>query len=198
VAYTQDPSSSQPDRESRLNEVYLTIISRYKDYIEEQEGLSVAELPILVTPLAPRIKEKTIQIKSTFLNYDYETNFMEAANSVYKFIKEEINDVALPLQFWLTPEETLTFMLGDPMDKNILMCSLLVSLGNPSAKVLVRINEGTRKVFTYYEFKGALHIFDMEEGMKEFPNKEELLASLAIGDDTVAYEFNNQMYADLY
>jgi hypothetical protein len=33
-------SGKKSDKEFRLNQMYLAIISRYKDYIEEKEGLS--------------------------------------------------------------------------------------------------------------------------------------------------------------
>ena len=192
-------SSSQPlDREKRLNQLYLAIISRYREYIEEKEGLSVAELPTLVMPNNQKVKEKAAGIKAEFLNYGYDGNFMEASIKAYEFVKNSIAETALPLQFWLTPDETLTFMLGDVMDKNILLCSILIELGNHSTKVFVRMVDSTRKVFVYYEFKNRIYVFDNEEGIKEFNNREELLASLGVGEETTAYEFNNQMYVDIY
>ena len=186
------------ERQNRLEKVYLAIISRYKDYIEEKESLSVAELPVLVTPINQKVNEKADEIKSEFLNYDYDSNFLEASQKAYEFVKNVIDNVVLPLQFWLTPEETLVFMLGDSMDKNILLCSMLVSLGNPSSKVLVKLVDSTRKTMVYYEFKGILYMLDLETGISNFSSKDELLKSLGMNDEAVAYEFNNQMYADLY
>lgn len=184
------------EKEKRLNQLYLAIISRYKDYIEEKENLSVAELPTLVIPNNIRVKEKADEIKSGFLNYNYEANFGEAATRTIEFINNEIPDVILPLQFWLTPEETLTFMLGDVMDRNILLCSILIALGNPSAKVLVMMFENSRSVIVHYEFKDKLYMLD-ETGTKEFNSKEEMLKSFEVNDEAIVYEFNNQMYADI-
>lgn len=45
-------------REGRLNNLYLAVISRYKEYIEEKEGLSVAELPTLVTPNSEKVAKR--------------------------------------------------------------------------------------------------------------------------------------------
>lgn len=190
-------SPEKSSREERLNQIYLAIIARYKDYIEEKEGLSVAELPMLVMPDSEKVKTKADEIKSGFLNYVYETNFYDASTRAYEFVKKEVEDATLPLQFWLTPEETLEFMMGDTMDKNILLCSMLVRLGNPSAKVLVKMVD-TRKVHVYYEFKDKIYMFDFDSGIKEFNDKKEMLKSLEIKDETTAYEFNNQMYADIY
>ncbi|MGI0100391.1 MAG: hypothetical protein ACREBH_01550 [Candidatus Micrarchaeaceae archaeon] len=192
-----DPANSAIERDGSLNRLYLAIISRYKDYIEEKEGLSVAELPTLVTPANHKVAEKVEEIKAGFLNYDYEANFIEASGKAFMFVKDEIADTVLPLQFWLTPEETLTFMLGDHMDKNILLCSMLVCLGNPSSKVLVRLNDGSRKVVTYCEFYGSMRMFDLEDAEREFKTKEEAVSYMGMDSDASIYEFNNQMYADI-
>lgn len=191
-------SDKLSDKESRLNQIYLAIISRYKDYIEEKESLSVAELPVLVTPNDTKVKEKAAELKAGFLNYDYDGNFKEASTRAYDFVKKEITEATLPLQFWLTPEETLTFKLGDSIDKNILLCSIFIGLGNPSAKVFVKIGDAARKVFVYYEFKDKIYLFDIEGGIKELDSKDSMLKTMDLKEETTAYEFNNQMYADIY
>ncbi len=190
-------SEAQNERERRLNQIYLAIISRYKDYIEEKEGLSVAELPTLVMPSEQRVASKVDEIKASSLNYSYDDNFYSASVDAYNFVRMEIEDTILPLQFWLTPEETLEFMMGDSMDKNILLCSLLIKLGNPSAKVFVKMPESTRKVFVYYEFKDKFYLMDLENNVQEFENRGLMLKRLDIQGETIAYEFNNQMYADI-
>ncbi|MDE1871320.1 MAG: hypothetical protein KGI06_03710 [Candidatus Micrarchaeota archaeon] len=190
-------SESPAEREQRLNQIYLAIISRYKEYIEEKESLSVAELPTLVTPGNERVAQKAKEIRERFLNYDYETNFQEAASMAHEFVTKSITDIVLPLQFWLTPEETLTFMMGDTMDKGILLCSILVNLGNPSAKALIRTVEAYRDVFVYYELKNRVYVMD-GSGIREYEDKQKMLDSLEINENISAYEFNNQMYSDLY
>jgi hypothetical protein len=192
-------SSNKPkDKEIRLNQLYIAIISRYKEYIEEKEGLSVAELPTLIMPNDEKVRLKAEEIKAKFLNYQYDNDFYEASIKAYNFVKSEVEEVVLPLQFWLTPDETLRFMMGDTMDKNILLCSILIKLENPSTKVFVKILEGTRKAFVYYTFKNKIFVLDNDEVPKEFNSKEEMLKSLKLNQETTAYEFNNQMYADIY
>lgn len=183
---------------SKLNQVYLFILSRYRDYIEEKERISVAELPILVTPKNQLVVKKVDEIKGLFNNYSYEVNFHEASLKAFQFVTEEIDDISLPLQFWLMPEETLQFMIGDLTDKGILLCSLLIALGNPSSKVFVAIDDNRRNVDVYYEFNDSIILFDMEEGgIKSFKKKDDMVSSFNLTDDSTAYEFNDQMYIDI-
>ena len=70
-------------------------------------------------------------------------------------------------------------------------------LGNPSAKVFVKIKSTTRESFVYYEFNNKVYVLDIGSGIKEFDSKKTMLDSLGIDDDTTAYEFNNQSYADV-
>lgn len=188
---------AQSEREKRLNQIYIAIISRYKEYIEEQEGLSVAELPTLIMPNGEKVSSKSEEIKSSFLNYSYDQNFHEASLEAYNFVKNAIEEIVLPLQFWLTPEETMEFMMGDSMDKNILLCSLLIKLGNPSSRVFVKMLESNRKVFVYYQFKNVLYLLDLDDEITELQDRRALLKMLDLKEETIAYEFNNQMYSDI-
>lgn len=184
-------------KEMRLNQLYLAIISRYKDYIEEMEHISVAELPALVTPKNEMVMKKADDIKKSFGVYNYGINFYEASINAFYFVKNNIEDAALPLQFWLTPEETLAFGIGDTMDRNILLASLLIDLGNPSAKVLVCVKDGVRRVFTYYELDGKAYVLDFPSGFKKFADRNEIIKSLGMNDETTAYEFNDKIHTEI-
>jgi hypothetical protein len=190
-------ASNKPDRDRRLNNLYLAIISRYKEYIEEKESLSVAELPTLVMPNSEKVRERVEEIKSKFLNYTYDNDFQEASLMAFNFVDEEIEDVTLPLQFWITPDETITFMMGDVIDKAILLCSMLVKIGNPSARVFVKIDNTTRRVFVYYEFRNRVWVLENGRESRGYENRNAMLKELEFNDETIAYEFNNQMYADI-
>jgi hypothetical protein len=113
------------DKETRLSQLYLSIISRYKGYIEEKEELAVAELPTLVLPKGELVLRKVNEIKGTFTNYGYDSDFPKAAMKAFEFVRDEIEEIILPLQFWLNPDETAEFRLGDRIDRNILLCSIL-------------------------------------------------------------------------
>ncbi|MEM0106825.1 MAG: hypothetical protein QXD11_02535 [Candidatus Micrarchaeaceae archaeon] len=181
----------------KLNQIFLLILLRYKDYIEEKENISVAELPTLVTPKNAFVAKKANEIKSSISNYIYELNFNEAALKAFKFVCDEIEETVLPLQFWLTPEETLKFRMGDITDKSILLCSLFIALGNPSSKVIVAL--GNKKIISiYYEFSNVLTLFDIQsKSMTVYASKEDLLAKLIADENVSAYEFNDQIYLDI-
>jgi len=185
---------NEVERLGKLNQLYLAIISRYKDYIQDKEGLSVAELPTLVTPKDETVVKKATEIRSGFDGYTYERDFYSAASVAFSFVKTGIEDAVLPLEFWLSPRDTLTYTMGDMIDKNILLCSMLVALGNPSAKVFVKMKDENFGAFVYCTFNDKIYKFDMVNGIREFGNKESLIASLSIDEDTTAYQFNNQAY----
>ncbi|MDE1857067.1 MAG: hypothetical protein KGH98_03205 [Candidatus Micrarchaeota archaeon] len=185
------------EREAKLNQLYLAIISRYKEYIEEKESIAVAELPTLVSPKNPLVVAKANEIKSSFGTYNYSARFNDAGRIAFDFVRTRVGEVTLPLQFWISPEETLRFMMGDVMDKNILLCSLLIALGNPSAKVLVTIRDSSLKAVTYYELNGKAYAMDLSSGIKEYQGNDAFVATLGIDDETTAYEFNDQMYRDI-
>ena len=187
-----------PKEEVKLNEIYLAIISRYKDYIEEKEELSVAELPTLVTPQSDAVVRRAEAIRQELGQYDYQKNFYDAAVLAFEFVRDEIEEVVLPVQFWLSPDETIRFRMGDRIDRCILLCSLLVALGNPSSKVFVLKDEGSRKVYVYFEFNGLFILLDVEDGVKEFKDNAQMLSFFNITEDDTVYEFNNQSYADVY
>ncbi len=189
--------SQVEQKEGRYNKLYLLIIERYKDYIEQKESLSVAELPTLITPNNELVKKKVDEVRTSFGTYTYDSNFYKASVDSFHFVRDEIERVVLPLQFWLTPEETLSFGMGDEMDKNILLCSMLIALGNPSAKVLIHIRDSSRKTLVYYEFQGKVYVLDPEDDVKSFENAQEMLDSMQIGEDSTVYEFNDRTYKDI-
>lgn len=186
------------EREIRYNKIYLSIISRYKDYIEQKENISVAQLPTMITPKDPAVTRKADGIKSGFAFYSYDLKFIEAAAKAFDFVKNEVEDIVLPLQFWLTPSETLSFMAGDEVDKNLLLCSLLMSLGNATSKVLMIIqNEAERRVFVHCEFGDKIYLFDLKGGIEQFDTLEEMIRYADIGEDSTAYEFSDHSYYDI-
>ncbi len=189
---------SMTEAEDRLAGLYLAIISRYKDYIEEKEELSVAELPTLVTPRADDIVSKAEEIKAGLSPYFYDRDFFAAARHAFEFVNASIDEVTLPVQFWLTPEETIRFRAGDRMDKSILLCSLLIALENHSTKVFMLIRNNDRKTCVYFEFAGKVTVMDFKDGIGEYRNRNEMLEKFAITEDDTAYEFNNRSYADIY
>ncbi len=189
--------AEDPGMSDRLNKLYLTIISRYKDYIEEKEGISIAELPSLVTPKSTAVVSKAEEIKLSFDNYQYDKYFYEASLKAFSFVKQMVKEVTLPVEFWLLPEEALAFLMGDAFDRNVLLCSLLIALGNPSARVLVVSRDDARKVYVHYDFNGSSYLMNLEERARKFGSIKDLTDSLSIPEDAIAYDFNDKSYMDI-
>ncbi|MEM0154597.1 MAG: hypothetical protein QW814_02060 [Methanothrix sp.] len=180
----------------KLNAIYLRIINRYRDYIGEEESLSVAELPRLVTPKDRSVMEKAEEIKSGFDHYVYEKDFYAASVTAYEFVRKKIETINLPVEFWLEPAETMEFGAGEKLDRYTLLCSLIIALGNPSAKILIIEKNDRLNPVLYYELDG-IYLIDFDSGIRKFSSKDEMLANIDIGEDSVAYEFNDKMYVDI-
>jgi hypothetical protein len=186
----------------KYNQLYLEVILRYKEYIEEKESLYVAELPKLVVPENEDVVNIANRIKNSMPSYNYNDNYYDSARLAYSYVKDEITLANLPIQFWLTPDETIKCGAGDIFDKAVLLCSLLIALGDVSAKIIIKVKDSERDFVVYSEFNNIIIAIDLESGIKEYKNKEELLRAMGIknADDSgevTAYEFNDKMYNSL-
>ncbi len=183
----------------KYNALYLEIIMRYKDVIETGETIYVAELPKLVTPEDETVLSVAGKMTSGFHIYNYEENFLEAARNAHNYVQNEIATISPPVQFWLRPSQVVNLQAGDIFDKVVLLCSVLIALGNPSATILTAVREEDKRHVVLCEYKGELLVIDLEDGITTVKSKEEALAMIGIKtvEGMTAYEFNNRMYNDL-
>ncbi|MDE1825034.1 MAG: hypothetical protein KGH61_02620 [Candidatus Micrarchaeota archaeon] len=183
----------------KYNQLYLAIILRYKDYIEEKEKLNVAELPKLITPQDESVAAISNRIKSAFQNYSYPRDFEAAARFAFEYVKNEISNVSLPIEFWLMPSETIKSEAGDVFDRATLLCSIFLALGNVSSKVVIVTGSTARKFIVYAELGQKIISHDLEDGPRQFPDKEAFIKSLRLDsdDELTAYEFSDKMYNSL-
>lgn len=182
------------------NSIYLEIIMRYRDQIEEQEGMHVAELPKLVTPENENVQLIASNIKDKFLTYDYDKHFLEAAKHAHQYVKDTIVTIDLPIQFWQRPADTIKYKAGELFDKTTLLCSILLALGSGSAKAIIAIKESERSFSTYFEFEGGVYSIDLDTGMTRHRDVNDMLVRLGIGsenEEVSAYEFNDKSYKDI-
>ncbi len=183
----------------KYNMLYLEMLLRYKEEIEKGEMLYVAELPKLVTPQDEAVLAVVNNIKSSFASYAFDDNFYDAAMKAQAYINTSVSGVSAPVQFWLTPGEVIRIGAGDTFDKMVLLCSMLVCLGNVSAKIITVVNAGTSKPAVYCEFHSKLLLMKPEGSISEFSSRQELLAAQGVSEDpdTSAYEFNDKMYSSI-
>lgn len=185
--------------QEKYGQLYLEVILRYKDYIEQNENLNVAELPKLITPSDESVVALAKAFKSAFDPYSYSSNFLAASKMAYDYVSNQIVHISLPIEFWLYPSNTIKCGAGDLFDKATLLCSLLIALGNPSAKVITSVKPNARRFLVYCAFDDKIVAFDLDRGTINFENKEKLIESLLLKDEdeTTAYEFNDEMYNNL-
>ncbi|MDE1762240.1 MAG: hypothetical protein KGH59_00440 [Candidatus Micrarchaeota archaeon] len=183
----------------RYNQLYLAVILRYKDYIEEKENLNVAELPRLITPTDESVISVANRIKGIFPAYSFRENYTEAVKFAQDYVNVEITNASLPIEFWLAPADTIKSGAGDVFDRANLLCSILISLGAVTAKVVTVVNSSGRRFLVYSESDQGIIAIDLEGGKRIFKDREQFLASLGLseGDDVTAYEFNDKMYNNL-
>lgn len=188
-----------PEMLKKYNDIYLSIIMRYKDYIEEREGLYVTDLPKLVTPEDPAVVSVAKGIMNQFPSYSYDRDFLEAARLAYLYIKDNVSTVNLPIQYWQRPGETISNRAGDPFDKAVLLCSVLIALGCAASKIIMALTDGKRDFIVYSEYKDEIIIVDLERGPGKAHGRDDLLSRIKIGanNETSAYEFNDKMYNDI-
>ncbi len=191
---------SEDELLKKYNALYLEMIMRYREKIEEGERLYMAELPKLVTPSDETVVAAANKIKGEFLSYNFDTDFPEAMRKAYAFVSSSISQVSPPIEFWLRPNQVLGIGAGDVFDQAVLLCSILIGLGNLSAKVVVSVKNETEKDYAVYcEFGGKILAVEIGKGMSELKDKNELLAKIGVfmGSETTVYEFNDKMYDSL-
>ena len=183
------PPSAQPEPsedELRLKACRL-IIDRYRELIEAQEQRSVSDLKGAVQPRNERIAAMRESLAEGFHPYVYEEHFMQAAKMAFEYVSS-FRTLSLPVSFWLDFTEMQQLMAGDEIDKSILLCSLLRSLGSESAKVVVT---DSRNSYVLFEFSGRNFVADHSQ--KEIVEKPEG-ASVLKGKPL--YSFNDKEYED--
>jgi hypothetical protein len=176
--------------------VYKKIIERYREQIEMGETKTVPDLKNLVDPKNKAVLQVKQEIEDKFRPYIYEQSFLEAAKDAFEFMRDEIENEALPVDFWLYPEDVLELKIADEMDKAIFLCSILISLDNETARVVVE-TEGGRHAFVLFEFGGKSHLMDPVHNINISGSREEVLKEHLQGHESkVIYEFNHKGYEE--
>lgn len=178
--------------------LYRKIFERYAEIIEASEEKSVLELRALVEPENAAVQEAKRRVTSAFRPYVYQDNFMAAAERALEHVAG-IKTETLPVEFWLKPEDITELGVAGDMDKAILLCALLIALGNESAKVnIAEAENGLKLSLVTFEFGGRQYLLDPREGrMRGGAERAKLLETHESGGAKVIkilYEFNNTEY----
>ncbi|MGC8479113.1 MAG: hypothetical protein ACP5M9_00375 [Candidatus Micrarchaeia archaeon] len=177
----------------------MTVILRYKEYIEQNESIYLPDLPKLIDPTSSEIAAFISQLSSSSEYSNDGNDILKISKEVFKNLEKNITIVLLPIQFWQKPEETLKNKIGDELDYYALLCSIFIALGTVSSKVLI-VNYADRNVMSVYlEYNNELILFQHNTEPKHFKSKALLLKYIcgSIDEEVISYEFNDKIYRDI-
>jgi hypothetical protein len=172
--------------------LYELIFHRYKDMIEQRESKTVTDLKALIKPSDETIVRKKAELTDKIRPYIFEQHFLEAAEEAHKLVRT-IRTYVLPVDFWLSPKEVLELRGGDPMDKAVFLCSLLIALENAESYVVAGTNKGI-KIAVAFKFNNEWHLLDPISAQHVKGKKEDLVQQW-FGDMNRVYEFNDKEYS---
>ncbi|MFH1393582.1 MAG: hypothetical protein ABII71_06025 [Candidatus Micrarchaeota archaeon] len=177
--------SEEIDSETKLK-LYMLMVSRYKDLINENETRSVSEIRQRVSPYSEIIKKLSARFTSDLAPFSHEKHFITVAQRAINYLRE-IKTCQFLITFWLGFDEMDKLKLGGVMDKALLLAALLRSFGSDTVLVKVTKSGNTYVVFPW---EGKDYVFVPESGS--------LLAGDDVGalfaKDPVDYAFNDLSY----
>jgi len=200
IPFFKEEKKEVPERRDELRtlqdrlRIYELIIERYRDYIEKSETKTIADLKSLISPNDEHVQKKKDELVETIRPYIYEQHFLKAAESAHKLVRE-IRTYTTTVNFWLTPKEMIELRGGDPMDKAVFLCSLLVALENQDAHIIVGMNKGI-KVAVGFMFNNEFTIMDPISTAKAKGEKDKIIDEW-FKEDKRIYEFNDRNYLEL-
>ena len=189
------------DSSMNLVKLYSLILERYSDVINEHESKTVGEIKALVNKDDLTIQSLSNEFKIE--DYDFENHYFQAAEKAFDYVRGEIIFVKpdANVAFWLTPKEIASEKIGDDEDQAVFLCSLLYSLGDEKAEVVIAEleNSGTH-AFVITEWNKKFMILDpcQEHSFRDFyGEKREVLEKYSFQGSHIKkflYKFNNSNY----
>jgi len=184
-----DAVPEKPDNELSMK-LYKLIVDRYREQIEDYEKKSIADLKGILKPHDAKIIEIRDSITHDFHPYVYDEHFLPAAKMCFTYVST-YKTLQLPISFWLSFEDMQNLMAGDEIDKCILLCALLRSLGSENAKVYVT---EAKRAYVFFIFAGKKMFADFTQ--KDLSEVEDLNAASAQMKGKLLYSFNDREHED--
>jgi hypothetical protein len=184
------PAAQESEDELRLR-LFRLIIERYRGEIEEHENKTVSDLKGMVLPHDPIITKTRDSLLEGFRPYIYEEHFLPAAKMCCEYVSS-FATISPPVAFWLGFSDMQSIMAGDEIDKSILLCSLLRSLGSPDARIFVT---DTKNSYVLCSFGGKFHL-SAHSGAEPSICESEQEALLRMSGKPI-YSFNDRDYSAL-
>ncbi len=155
--------------EDKLLKLYSLVIQRYAAIISEKEYASVSELRHRISPYNEFIRKLRARLLADLQPYDYEKHFFSALERIVEYIKS-IENIELPVTFWMKFEELDSIKAGGLFDQALLLCALLRSLESKASVLLTK----SKKPYVSFEWQGEKYLLNPESG------------SMLVGADAIA------------
>ena len=193
------------EREQRLLRLYRLLLKKYADAINDREKRTIGQIKGLVDK-----DDLTIQaIASDFKpkGYDFERDYLVAAQKVYDFVVKEIDfaKADIELSFWLSPKEVLENKIADDEDLAVFLCSLLYALGDEKADIAIaELDDLSTHAFVMTEFKNRFILLDASQKSPFHTfigNRETVLEKYSFGSAKLRrflYKFNHNKYEQFF
>jgi len=181
---------SEPSDGLRLS-LFRLIIERYREEIEEHENKSVSDLKGMVLPHDPIIVKTRDSLLESFRPYIYEEHFLAASKMCCEYVSS-FATISPPVAFWLAFSDMQSIMAGDEIDKSILLCSLLRSIGSPDARIFVT---NSKNSYVLCSFGGKFRL-STHSGSEPAVCESEQEALLLMSGKPI-YSFNDHDYSSL-
>ena len=184
-----------------ISKLYRTLLERYSELINENERKTVGEIKALITKDDLTIQSLTDSFKID--NYKFQNHYFQAGEKAYKYVINEIDYVEtdLNISFWLSPKEIVEQGIGDDEDQAVFLCSLLYSLGDEKAQVVIaELENATPHAFVITEFNNKFLLLDptQKKPFREyFGQKNGILDTYAFNGSKIKkflYKFNHNNY----
>ncbi|MEM0359874.1 MAG: hypothetical protein QXK06_00875 [Candidatus Diapherotrites archaeon] len=151
--------------------LYRFLLKKYSALLNEKEKKTIGEVKALIDGSDLTIQSLVSEFKGN--SYEFERDFLSAAEKAFEFVKKEIAYVKLDLDldFFMSPLEIMTEKVADDEDKAIFLCSMLFALGDESASVVIaELDDLSTHAFVVLEFDEKVFFLDasQEHGFSEF------------------------------
>jgi superfamily I DNA and RNA helicase len=177
------------------------LLQKYADIINEREKRTIGEIKQLVDGTDLSIQSLTQDFKNQ--DYNFENDYEKILLKLYQFIIKDISfvDADLNLNYWMSPKEVLEQKIADDEDFAVFLCSLMKSLGDENAEVIIAELDNLRThAFVTTEVNGKFLLLDPSQQKpfyEFFGEKAEVVAKYSFKENKIQnflYKFNSEKY----
>ncbi|MGB9719477.1 MAG: hypothetical protein ACPL06_02695 [Candidatus Anstonellales archaeon] len=161
-------------------ELYRLIVMRYKELIEKSEDKTITEIRAMVSPYNDFVQKKKEELLSSLPSYNPEKDFFSAMQKAIEYIKS-IENIEMPIKFWLGFEELDRLKAGDVYNQALLLASLFRALDG-------------KDVLVYSTEKGNFYVGFSWQGLRYVVNPAN--GAMFIGEDIAKlFQEDKPMYS---